>query len=307
MLDPEVAPGTYSIVAIDPEQGDVGCAVESRAFPVGAIVPWVQAGVGAVATQSNANLAYGPRGLELLAQGMAPEAVLAELTGPDELREQRQVAVINMAGESARYTGCEVNPWYGSRSGQNYSCQGNLLSGPAVIDRMADAFEASAGEELAERLLRALEAAEAAGGDARGSQSSALVVVRWNGEGEAPNGWRYNLRVDEHLDPVGELRRIFSVRQAYIRAYAAQEISRTGDSARQGEVDELLAAALKLAPHDDYLHALAAGCYYRLGDRDRAARSFRRAIGLNPKARCYLTLFGAAQLYDAEFRSLLDG
>lgn len=305
MLDPELAPGTYSIVAVDAERGEVGCAVQSRAFPVGAIVSWVRPGVGAVATQSRANLAYGPGALDLLAQGVSPAEAVRQLTGADDLREQRQLAVVNMDGDSARWTGAEVNPWHGTRHGSGYSCQGNLLTGPAVIECMAEAFEASAGQELAERLLRALEAAEAAGGDARGSQSSALLVHRWNGEGEAPIGAQYDLRVDEHRSPVAELRRIYHVKLAYPHAYRARSLAQE-DSPDAPVVEAALTRALQLAPDDDFLHALAAETFYRLGRRQDAARHFRCAVELNPKARCYLTLFGADQLYDAEFRSSVE-
>jgi uncharacterized Ntn-hydrolase superfamily protein len=299
-VDLELAPGTYSIIAVDPEQGDAGCAVQSRAFPVGAGCSWVGPGIGAVATQSNANRSYGPKGLDLLAGGMPPGEVVAALTGPDDGRETRQLAVINMQGQSARWTGAEVNPWHGSRSGRSYSCQGNLLSGPEVIAAMAEAFEASEGEELGERLARALEGAEAAGGDVRGSQSAVLLVARWKGEGEAPVGHRYDLRVDEHRDPVRELRRIFNAKRGYAHAYDARNLARDGNPG----AGEALARALALAPDDDYLHALACEVYYRLGDRGRAERSFRLALSLNPKARCYLTLFGADELYAPAFRAL---
>jgi uncharacterized Ntn-hydrolase superfamily protein len=297
MLDLNIAPGTYSLIAVDPERGDVGCAVQSRAFPVGAIVPWVRAGVGAVATQSNANIAYGPHGLDLLAQGLSPEEVVETLTREDDLREQRQVAVLNLQGDSARWSGAEVNPWHGTRHGSGYSCQGNLLTGSAVIDRMTEAFEAAVDSDLAERLLLSLEAAEAAGGDIRGSQSAALLVARWNGEGEPPAGYLYDLRVDEHRDPVRELRRIFNVKRAYTHAHRARTLAREGGEGAEEE----LAAALALAPDDDYLHVLAAEVCYRQGDRECALRCFRRALDLNPKARCYLTLFAADQLYDPAF------
>lgn len=200
--------GTYSIVAYDPVTKELGVAVQSRIVAVGAVVPFAKSGVGAVATQAWANVTYGPRGLELLAQGEAPEAVIQKLTADDELKAQRQVGIVNVKGESATYTGAECNASANGVRGENYACQGNILANDEVVKAMEKAFLETKGE-LALRLLAALDAGQAAGGDKRGMQSAALLVVR--------EGWGYgglndrfrDLRVDEHAEPLKELRRVF--------------------------------------------------------------------------------------------------
>lgn len=200
---------TFSIVAIDPATGEIGVAVQSRIVAVGAVVPWAKAGVGAVATQSYANVAFGPAGLDLLAQGREPEAALQSLLENDPEKAHRQVGLIDAAGKTAQFSGEECLPWAGGRKGTNYAVQGNILAGPQVADAMAEAFEGTAGQLLAERLLAALEAGQAAGGDRRGQQSAALLIVRedW-GYGGGNDRFR-DLRVDEHHEPIKELRRVY--------------------------------------------------------------------------------------------------
>ncbi|MBI3268503.1 MAG: DUF1028 domain-containing protein [Planctomycetes bacterium] len=201
---------TFSIVARDPATGELGVAVASKFFAVGAVVPWARAGVGAVATQAYANTTFGPRGLELLALGETPEAVVAKLTAEDAGRDHRQLGMVDAQGRSATFTGAKCSPWAGGIAGEGFACQGNILAGEPVVKEMARAFQEGKGT-LADRLLAALEAAQAAGGDSRGRQSAALFVVR-AGWGYGGMNDRYlDLRVDDHPDPVAELRRLYGI------------------------------------------------------------------------------------------------
>ncbi len=202
---------TFSIVAYDPETKEFGVGVASRVLAVGAIVPFAKAGVGAIATQSYANRTYGPNGLKLLAEGKSAEEVIKQLTGEDKGRDRRQVGVIDAKGNAANFTGNKCIPYAGARSGKNYSCQGNLLAGDAVITDMANAFEKARGP-LAWRILAALQAADKAGGDKRGKQSAALLVVRAKGGYDRTDDRYIDLRVDDHQEPVQELSRILAKR-----------------------------------------------------------------------------------------------
>jgi uncharacterized Ntn-hydrolase superfamily protein len=199
---------TFSIAAWDPERGDWGVAVASKFPAVGAVVPWARAGVGAVATQAHANTEYGPEGLDLLAGGAGAESAVASLTGADEWRAQRQLGIVDASGGAATYTGAECLSRAGGLTGDGFACQGNILSGPEVVDEMARAYR-EAGGELVDRLLAALVAGDAAGGDRRGRQSAALLVVRAGGGYDERNDRYIDLRVDDHADPLVELVRIF--------------------------------------------------------------------------------------------------
>ena len=198
---------TFSIVARDPERGLYGIAVSTAVPCVGAGVPHVKAGVGAIATQSYTNVQLGSDGLRLLELGLSPEAALSTLLQEDEEAAKRQAAGIDNQGRVFAYSGDECVDWFGHRTGEHYSVQGNMLVGKETIDAMAEAFERSTGH-LGGRLLEALEAGQAAGGDKRGRESAALVVT--NPEG-APLWPRVDVRVDQHPDPVAELRRIFDL------------------------------------------------------------------------------------------------
>ncbi|MBW3594036.1 MAG: DUF1028 domain-containing protein [Actinobacteria bacterium] len=203
---------TFSIVAWDPDASphEWGIAVASKFLAVGAVVPWARAGAGAVATQAFANLAYGPEGLNRLAAGRSAEAVVNGLTGPDEQRDQRQVGVVDAEGRAATFTGAECFEWAGGRTGRGYACQGNILTGPDVVDEMCTAFEKTDGD-LATRLLTALRAGDEAGGDKRGRQSAALLVVREGGGYGGGTDLAVSLRVDDHATPVPELERLFDI------------------------------------------------------------------------------------------------
>jgi uncharacterized Ntn-hydrolase superfamily protein len=202
---------TFSIVAYDPDQKEWGVGVASRVLAVGAVVPYAKAGVGAVATQSFTNKTYGPNGLKLLADGKTPEDVIKVLTSEDKLADLRQVGLIDAKGNVAHFTGKKCNPYAGAKSGKNYCCQGNLLAGEAVINDMAKAFEETQGR-LAWRIMAALTAAEKAGGDKRGKQSAALLIVK-DQAGYLGSDDRYvDLRVDDHKEPVTELARLVGIR-----------------------------------------------------------------------------------------------
>ena len=201
---------TFSLVAQDPKTGDLGVAVASKFLAVGAVVPFAEAGVGAIATQSYANPRYGPQGLALLRQGASPEGVLEAFRRTDPGLEKRQFGLVAATGESLTFTGAECHPWAGGVAGKGFAAQGNLLSGSEVVEAMVETF-LTAQAPFPERLLLALKAGEEAGGDRRGKQSAALLVV---GEGKGYGGlWdRYvDLRVDDHPEPIDELFRLLSL------------------------------------------------------------------------------------------------
>lgn len=207
--DPQVH--TFSIVAFDPATGDLGVAVESKYFGVGSVVPWAKTGVGAVATQARAKVSFGPEGLRLMEAGKSPREALDTLLAADPLREERQVGMIDAQGHTAAFTGAECFAFAGHREGKNFTVQGNLLAGEKVLTAMADAFESAQLEEsseLADWLLAALTAGQAAGGDKRGQQSAALLVVRANGGPGGDNDRYCDLRVEDHPTPIAELARL---------------------------------------------------------------------------------------------------
>lgn len=201
---------TFSIVAYDPKTDDLGVAVQSRFLAVGAVVPWAKAGVGAIATQAYANTSYGPEGLKLLESGLSVQETLDKLIQADDGRAHRQVGIIDAKGNAVAYTGAETNAWAGHYIGKNYAAQGNILAGEEVILSMGEAFEKTEGP-LAEKLIAALEAGQAAGGDTRGQQSAALLVVRKNGGFGGFNDRYIDLRVDDHAQPIEELKRIYKL------------------------------------------------------------------------------------------------
>jgi uncharacterized Ntn-hydrolase superfamily protein len=201
---------TFSIVACDLQRGDWGVAVASKFPAVGSVVPWARAGVGAVATQAHANVDYARDGIALLQQEVSAEAAVARLTGADDGRAARQLGMVDASGGAASFTGDECMPWAGGMSGEGFACQGNILVGQQVVDEMASAYRAAQGE-LVDRLLAALAAGDAVGGDRRGRQSAAVLVVRDGGGYDGRNDRYIDLRVDDHADPVGELVRVFSV------------------------------------------------------------------------------------------------
>ena len=201
---------TFSLVACDLDARQWGVVVASKFLAVGAVVPWAQAEVGAVATQASANVSYGPRGLELLATGASAGETLERLVKEDPGRPERQIGVVDAAGGSASYTGPECFDWAGGRSGPGYAAQGNLLAGAAVVEALADTFEGTEGP-LVERLLASLAAGDAAGGDRRGRQSAAVIVREADGGYGGGTDILVDLRVDDHPDPVTELQRLYAI------------------------------------------------------------------------------------------------
>src|SRR5215216_1981030 len=204
---------TYSIVAFDPEARQWGVATQSKFLAVGAVVPWAEARVGAVATQSYANPQYGPDGLALMRQGIPAEEVVRRLTEADEGRETRQLGVVDAEGRAATFTGRECHDWAGGRTGDGYAAQGNILVSAATVDALAERFESTRGRPLAERLIDALAAAQAAGGDSRGQQSAALLVVEKDGGYAGLSDVVIDLRVDDHERPIEDLRRLYALHQ----------------------------------------------------------------------------------------------
>ncbi|NLO66756.1 MAG: DUF1028 domain-containing protein [Firmicutes bacterium] len=204
---------TFSIVGFDPETKEWGVAVQSKFVAVGAVCPWAKAGVGAISTQSYANTSFGPRGLELLAAGKSAQEVLDILLASDPGREKRQVGIVDSRGNAATFTGSECHDWAGGVTGENYTAQGNILVSEETVQAMARTFETSEGP-LAERLLAALEAGQNAGGDARGQQAAALLVVQEGAGYGGFNDVKIDLRVDDHPTPITELQRIYQVHRA---------------------------------------------------------------------------------------------
>jgi uncharacterized Ntn-hydrolase superfamily protein len=201
---------TFSIVAYDPNTKELGIAVQSRVVSVGSVVPWAKAGVGAVATQASANTKYGPDGLKLLEQGLDPNEAIKKLTAGDSDASSRQIGIVDTKGRVATFTGSKCIVWAGGKAGKYYTVQGNILAGPAVVNEMAKAFEKAKGE-LGSRLIDALDAGQAAGGDKRGKQAAALLIVR-EGWGYAGYNDRYrDVRVDDHPEPIKELRRVYEI------------------------------------------------------------------------------------------------
>jgi uncharacterized Ntn-hydrolase superfamily protein len=266
---------TYSIVARDQETGELGVAVQSHWFGVGPLVPWARPGVGAVATQANVRVAYGPEALELLASGVSAADALARLTAADPGAGARQFAIIDARGGVAAHTGDACMDFAGHVIGEQVSCQANIMANATVWGSMLEAFGTSAGP-LASRLLAALDAAEGAGGDIRGRQSAALLVVPAEGE---PWEATVSLRVEDHPEPLIELRRLFDLRRAYEQAGIADELTNEGRH-EQAAVHYLQAA--ELAPGNHELLFWSGLGTVLSGDVDRGVALVREAIALQP-------------------------
>jgi uncharacterized Ntn-hydrolase superfamily protein len=239
MADPVA---TYSICACDLAAGQWGVATQSKFLAVGSVVPWAAPHVGAIATQAYANPRYGPEGLDLLRSGLSAEEVVGRLTSADDERAVRQLGVVDAEGRAASYTGPECHAWAGGRTGEGYAVQGNILVSGATVDALAETFEATAGAPLASRLLDCLDAAEAAGGDSRGRQSAALLVVERDGGYAGLSDTLIDLRVDEHPEPLLELRRLSRLHDALFGSTPHDEWL-TVDDALRAELDERLARA----------------------------------------------------------------
>ena len=233
---------TYSICACDLGAGQWGVATQSKFLAVGSVVPWAAPHVGAIATQSYANPRYGPDGLELLREGLSAEEVVERLTAADGDRAQRQLGVVDGEGRAATFTGDECHAWAGGRTGSGFAAQGNILVSGATVDALAETFEVTGGRPLAERLLDCLDAAEAAGGDSRGRQSAALLVVERDAGYASLSDTLVDLRVDDHPDPLVELRRIHRLHDLLFGTTPQQDWIPIDDALRT-ELAERLARA----------------------------------------------------------------
>jgi uncharacterized Ntn-hydrolase superfamily protein len=232
---------TYSICACDLDAGQWGVATQSKFLAVGSVVPWAEPHVGAIATQSYANPRYGPDGLALLRDGLAADEVIERLTSADDERAQRQLGIVDGAGRAATFTGDGCHAWAGGSTGEGYAAQGNILVSEATVDALASTFEATLGRSLAVRLLACLEAAQAAGGDRRGQQSAALLVVERDGGYAGLSDVLVDLRVDDHPRPVEELQRLYGLHDALFGQTPRDEWIAVDDELR-AEIQELLAA-----------------------------------------------------------------
>ena len=266
---------TYSIVARDPDTGELGVAVQSHWFSVGSVVSWARPGVGAVATQANAEVAYGPRALELLGQGVPAPDALARLVGEDPAGNSRQVAVVDAEGRVAAHTGSSCMAYAGHVIGDGVSCQANIMVSEQVWPAMLEAFRATPGS-LTGRLLSALDAAERAGGDIRGRQSAAILVVAAAGE---PWETVVSLRVEDHPDPLPELRRLVDLHDAYALAEEADGLLNEG---RHDEAAALYERASELAPDNHELLFWAGLSTARAGGVDAGVDKVRAAVAMQP-------------------------
>jgi uncharacterized Ntn-hydrolase superfamily protein len=292
---------TYSLVAADPDTGECGVAVQSHWFSVGGLVTWGAPGVGAVATQANVEVAYGPRGLKRMGEGASAPEALVELLAADELAAVRQVAMVDAHGGVGAHTGADCMSHCGQEVGHHHSAQANLMASDRVWGAMSDAFLAGDGA-LAERLLDALDAGEAAGGDIRGRQSAAILVVPREGE-----PWRrvVELRVEDHPEPLVELRRLVGLKAAYVRAAEGDELLGRRDMA--GAATKYI-EAWEMQPELEELSFWAALSLIQLGDVERGLPLMRRTIAAHDGWARLLGMLGEDEAPAApETRRLLGG
>ena len=295
---------TFSIIARDPATGELGMGVQSKAFAAGNRAVHAKGGVAVIAHQASANPMYGAMGIELLERGYTPEEALAMMVASDEGRNNRQVSILDMEGRSAAWTGTGANDWKGHKCGVNYCAQGNILTGPEVVDALARSFESSSGT-LAERLMDALDAAQAAGGDARGMQSGAIVVVRPRVNGGFSDRV-VDIRVDDHDEPLKELRRVLNMYRS------GQIITEANQKLQSGDATGALASALRArdtSPENDNAWVALANVHLRAGRKADALAALRRAVELNPGNRRQLPRNQnfASLREDPEFRSIVGG
>ena len=284
--------GTFSIIGRDSETGELGMGVQSKAFAAGNRAMHAKGGLVVIAHQAAANPMYGGIGVELLQAGYSPEEALEMMVSSDEGRDRRQVAILDNQGRTAAWTGSGASDWKGHKCGKDYCAQGNILTGPEVVDAMAASFEASTGP-LAERLMDALDAAQAAGGDARGMQSGAIMVV----SARAGGGYSdraVDIRVDDHVEPLGELRRVLNL-------FRSGQMLRDANQKRQeGYLDTALSLALVArdkSPENDNAWVALAEIYLGLERMADVFSALERAVALNPSRKRTL-------LRDDDFESL---
>ncbi|HEY6234691.1 MAG TPA: DUF1028 domain-containing protein [Candidatus Elarobacter sp.] len=240
---------TFSIVAADPAQRELGIAVQSKFLAVGAVVPWAESGAGAIATQAWANTTFGPRALELLRRGEPPEQIAQTLLVADENSDDRQFGIVDAAGHAATFTGARCIAWAGGVTGEHFTAQGNCLAGPGVVDAMAATFR-GAGGTLADRLVAALAAGQREGGDKRGQQSAALIVLKPGGGYGGFNDRYVDLRVDDHAAPIDELARLLELHKLYHFPAAPHDVLSIDDALGREIVTQLVRVRA-LARHDE--------------------------------------------------------
>jgi len=314
-----VQTGTFSIVAYDSVTQELGVAVQSKYFSVGYAVPWADANAGAVATQATVNISLGPRALALLGTGMPADEVLRSLAATDSLWESRQVGIVDARGRAVSWTGKRCLDWAGGETGPGFACQGNILAGPAVVANMAKAYREAKGE-LAERLVAALEAAQAAGGDKRGQQSAALLVVRPSITHPEFNVRYVDLHVEDHKTPIKELRRLWQIFEGFHGAnehliYARQyEAAGRPDLARmeRDQVGQSLERALTRGERDPtVLNGLAWACATHDIYLPEALKAAQRAASIEPRnvdildteAEVYFRMGNAKKAIEVESRA----
>jgi uncharacterized Ntn-hydrolase superfamily protein len=271
--------GTYSIIARDRTTGELGMAVQSKAYAAGNRTMTAKGGIAVIAHQASSNPMYGELGIDLLQRGMTPQEALDFMVSGDRGRENRQVAILDIEGRTAAWTGSRVQEWKGHRCTADYCVQGNIIVGPEVLDGMVQRYEAAAGQPLAERLLAALDGGQAAGGDRRGMQAAALLIVKPLA-GAARFGDRViDIRVDDHRMPLIELRRVFNVQRA------SERMSEAIFQIRTNQPEEALRTALAardLAPENDNVWVGLAYVYLLLERRPDCFEALRKAVELNP-------------------------
>lgn len=271
---PDPLAHTFSIVARDPDTGDLGVAVQSHYFSVGPIVPWAEPGVGAVATQSLVEVSYGPKGLQMMKSGKGAKQTLHDLLADDPNREVRQVAMIDSRGEVAAHTGTRCIPEAGDHVGDHYSVQANLMANDRVWPAMAKAYESTKGD-LATRLLAALEAGQQAGGDIRGQQSAAIVIVKGKRSNKPWQDRIMDLRVEDSPHPIAELRRLVRLWRAY------RNVDRGDELTTQGKIQEAMEAyaeGARLAPGNDEILFWQAASLWQIGREKEATPLFRKVF-----------------------------
>jgi uncharacterized Ntn-hydrolase superfamily protein len=296
---------TFSILAHDPKTGDIGGAVQSHWFSVGTVVLWGEAGVGMIATQSFTNPAYGPEGLALLKEGHLPMEVVEMMTAEDEGRDMRQLSVMNARGEAATFTGGRCVPHAGHIVGDSYSVQANMMLNAEVVPDMSKAFLAGKGD-LADRMMAALDAAQAAGGDFRGKQSAALLVLSGTPAGKVWKDRKIDIRVDDHNEPLKELRRLLRVHRAYELMNAAD---RDLEAGRIEESMTKYSAAERLFPGNVEMMFWHAATLAGMGRFDEAVPLFRKVFVKNPNWRRHspdLVRLGILNISEEQLEDLLS-
>ena len=283
---------TYSIVARDPETGDMGVAVQSRWFSVGSVVSWAEPGVGAVATQSIADPSYGPKGLDLMREGVGAPDALSRLLDEDERSAIRQVAMVDAGARVDAHSGTASVPAFGHVVGEGFSCQANMMERDTVWGAMARAYEGSEGD-LATRLMAALRAAEGERGDMRGRQSAAILVV---GGDRSDQPWerKMDLRVEDHADPVGELERLVTVKRAYDLMERGEIMAVAGDAETAAQA---YCEAVSLVPADDQPAFWCSLVLLGAGDEEGARTMMARACEVEPRWRAFLERVIVAGLF----------